>query len=256
MSGNGNFFPVFPGATEESAKNGILRLRKHQFACPGAVPGENRTLLYLPMLYPGLLFAIFAGYLLGSIPFGLLVARSRGIDIRKHGSGNIGATNVLRVVGKKWGILVFALDALKGVAAVLLARHFFGTAGEGVGGGNELPGIVAGLACVVGHNFPVWLRFKGGKGVATTAGVLAGLMPVAALVAFVVWVAVFKISRYVSLASLVAAVAIPATVWYEERQMSVMFCFALIVAAMGIWRHRSNIQRLCAGTENRFEKKK
>lgn len=205
------------------------------------------------MPYAGLFLSIFVGYLLGSIPFGLLVARSRGIDIRQHGSGNIGATNVLRVVGKKWGILVFVLDAAKGVCAVLLAKHYFATWGAAAG---ELPGIAAALACVLGHNFPVWLGFKGGKGVATTAGVLAGLMPMAALVAFIVWAIVFKVSRYVSLASLVAAVAIPVTVWYGERQVNVMFCFALIVAAMGIWRHRSNIQRLFAGTENRFERKK
>lgn len=208
------------------------------------------------MLNLGLLLSALVGYLLGSIPFGLLVARCKGIDIRQHGSGNIGATNVLRVVGKKWGILVFALDALKGWGAVVLAMGCFST----IGGPNTLDvgilGIVAALACILGHNFPVWLGFKGGKGVATTAGVLVGLMPVAALVAFAVWCVVFKVSRYVSLASIVAAVAIPIAVWCKAQRVDAIFCFSVLVAALGIWRHRSNIQRLRAGTENRFEKKK
>ncbi len=197
-----------------------------------------------------ILFAVLAGYLLGSIPFGLLVARSRGVDIRQHGSGNIGATNVLRVLGKKWGIPVFLLDAAKGVAAVWVAQRFF-SAGQGV----ALAGIVGAMACIVGHNFPVWLGFKGGKGIATSAGVLIGLMPWAALVAAVVWGAVFFTTRYVSVASMVAAVAIPVSVWLLGGRGDALFWFSVVVAALAIWRHRSNIQRLLAGTENRFERK-
>ncbi len=201
------------------------------------------------------------GYLLGSIPFGLLVARSRGVDIRQHGSGNIGATNVLRTLGKKWGILVFFLDALKGVAAVLLAERLFGPMLPMLPeGGAALTrvhlGIVGGLACVMGHNFPVWLKFKGGKGVATTAGVLIGLLPVAAAVAFVAWGVVFYATRYVSIASIAAAIVIPVTVWFIERQADTLFWFSVAVGVLAIWRHRSNIQRLLAGTEGRFEKKK
>jgi len=204
----------------------------------------------------GVIFSALLGYLLGSIPFGLLVARGCGIDIRQHGSGNIGATNVLRTLGKKWGVFVFALDALKGVAAVLLAERFFGDpASDAFVLTRVQLGIVAGLACVLGHNFPVWLKFKGGKGVATTAGVLIGLLPMAALIAFGAWVAVFYATRYVSVASIVAAVVIPISVWLIEQQMNTLFWFSVAVAVLGIWRHRSNIRRLIAGTESRFEKK-
>ncbi len=207
----------------------------------------------------GALLSAILGYLLGSIPFGLLVARSRGIDIRLHGSGNIGATNVLRTLGKKWGILVFALDALKGVAAVLLAKTVLARALPGAETAALAPehlGILGGLACVLGHNFPVWLGFKGGKGVATTAGVLVALLPVAAGVALVVWVAVFFLTRYVSAASIAAGVAIPPTVWVVERRANALFWFGVAAAGLAIWRHRSNIRRLLAGTESRFERKK
>lgn len=198
------------------------------------------------------LFSALLGYLLGSIPCGFLVARTQGIDIRKYGSGNIGATNVVRALGKKWGVLVFVLDVLKGVAAVLLAERFFGmTAGLG---------IVAGIACILGHNFPVWLGFKGGKGVATSGGVLIGLAPLAALVGTLTWVIVFYSSRYVSAASVAAALVLPvvvwATAWVEGQPAGVLLWFSLLVSVLAIWRHKSNIQRLLAGTEHRFEKKK
>jgi len=152
--------------------------------------------------------AVIVGYLLGSCPNGLLIARSRGVDIRKHGSGNIGATNVLRVMGKKWGYLVFALDAFKGFAAVRLALVLaFALNPNGLH--HELVGIVGGLAAILGHTFPVWLRFRGGKGVATSAGVLLGLMPIAVISVFLVWLALFKGTRYVSVASIGAAAALP-----------------------------------------------
>ncbi len=191
------------------------------------------------------------GYLLGSVPFGLLIAKSRGIDIRQHGSGNIGATNVLRVVGKPWGISVFLLDALKGVAAVLLARWLGQESANPVA--MELLG---GFACILGHNFPIWLAFKGGKGIATTAGVLATLLPVAVGVALLVWIVVFYLSRYVSLASIVAAVTVPLAVFAQEQQVTLLFGFSVVIALLAIWRHRSNIRRLVEGTENRFVRKK
>jgi len=204
---------------------------------------------------PGVTFSILSsvliGYLLGAIPFGLLVARSRGIDIRLHGSGNIGATNVLRVLGKKWGILVFVLDALKGWLAVDLAMRWLPAGTHGA----VLNGLVAAFACVLGHSFPVWLRFRGGKGVATTAGVLVSLMPLAAGVALLVWVAVFFSSRYVSLASIAAAIALPVSAALLGKGMYLLV-FSGIVAALVIWRHRTNIERLRAGTENRFERRK
>jgi len=204
--------------------------------------------------------SVFIGYLLGSIPFGFLVAKCRGIDIRQHGSGNIGATNVFRTLGRKWGVLVFVLDALKGVVAVQLAMsvfpYYFAATGAGVSFSNIQLGILAGLGCFLGHCFPVWLGFKGGKGVATGAGILIGMMPMAAAIGLVIWAISFKITRYVSLASVIAAVSLPVIVWLLERQVSAIFWFSIVISLLAIWRHRSNIQRLLAGTESRFEKKK
>jgi acyl phosphate:glycerol-3-phosphate acyltransferase len=209
----------------------------------------------------------FAAYLLGSIPFGLLIARSRGIDIRAHGSGNIGATNVFRVLGKKYGLLTFLCDAAKGFLAVVLARqiaaHWPVTIWMARGHGRLLEwfdpaaaGITAALGCILGHSFPIWLRFKGGKGVATSLGVLIGMMPWPSLIIFALWGIIFKISRYVSLASLLAALALPIVVvgflllgWMRGWAY---FYFAVAAAVLIILRHRSNIQRLLAGTENRF----
>ena len=194
----------------------------------------------------------FGAFLLGSIPTGYLVARAKGVDIRKHGSGNIGATNVFRTLGKPLGILVFFIDALKGFGAVWLANHF----------GEACPwtGIVAAVAAIAGHNYTPWLGFKGGKGIATSAGVLLALMPWAVLAIAVVWIVMFKVSRYVSLASICAAAALPIAVgalWYSGcGGNGPLLGFSLAISALAIWRHRSNIERLRAGTESRFERKK
>lgn len=214
----------------------------------------------------GFLVSALLGYFLGSIPFGLLVGKMRGIDIRQHGSGNIGATNVSRTLGKKWGIFVFALDALKGFVAVRVAERWIAPIYGGLGESGEASslivqlGITAAVACIIGHNFPIWLKFKGGKGVATSAGVVFGVVPIAALTALVSWVIVFYSTRYVSLASMVAGVVIPLTVlvleWQARQPLDGRFWFAVVVAVLALWRHRPNIQRLLAGTENRFEKKK
>lgn len=195
------------------------------------------------------------GFLAGSVPFGLLVARAKGVDIRKHGSGNIGATNVLRVVGRPYGIAVFVLDCLKGLLPVLWARgdSWAGTAGE------LLP-ILTGLAGILGHNYSPWVGFKGGKGIATSAGVLMGLFPWSLGIGLVVWWLVFKWSRYVSVASMVAAVSIPCTelvlsmVRGDWRPYSLGF--TIFIAIMAIWRHRSNIRNLREGKENRFPSKR
>lgn len=194
-----------------------------------------------------------AGYLLGSIPSGLLIGRARGIDIRQHGSGNIGATNVFRTLGKKWGVFVFFCDALKGVAAVLAGAHFAGRHFS-----PTLAGIVGGVACILGHNFPVWLKFKGGKGVATSLGVVIGLVPLAAVIAFAVWTLVFFVTRYVSLASIIGAVVVPAMVAFTAHgaEKTPLLIFTSLAALLIILRHRSNIQRLLTGTENRFGKPK
>ena len=195
------------------------------------------------------------GYVLGSCPNGYLVSRSRGVDIRKHGSGNIGATNVLRVLGKKWGYLVFALDALKGFTAVRIA-FVIGDTMIPDAIHPELLGIAGGLACILGHTFPVWLRFRGGKGVATSAGVLLGLMPIAVISVLAVWLILFQITRYVSVASIGAAVALPLFVVIYLRwgilTGASLLPFSIIIAAVVVWRHRSNMQRLIHGEEQRF----
>jgi glycerol-3-phosphate acyltransferase PlsY len=206
-------------------------------------------------------------YVLGSIPFGLIVARSQGIDIRQHGSGNIGATNVWRVLGKKYGIITFAADVLKGLAAVLVAKWLAARWGFPVEVrgksttdflAQDYAGIAAALGCIFGHSFPVWLGFKGGKGVATSLGVIFGMMPSAALLAFALWGVVFKIWGYVSLASIVAAAALPIIVvallflgWLHGWGH---FFFAVAAGLLVIRRHRENISRLVAGTEKGFKK--
>jgi len=202
------------------------------------------------------LIAGLVGYLLGSCPNGLIVSRARGVDIRKHGSGNIGATNVLRVLGRKWGYLVFALDAAKGLVAVRLA-YFIAHAIQPALAHPELIGIAAGVACILGHTFPVWLGFRGGKGVATSAGVLLGLMPIAVVSVFVVWLLLFKTTLYVSVASIGAAVSLPIFVLlYLHFKMltgASLLPFSILIAAVVIWRHRSNMQRLFQGKEQRFD---
>ena len=203
---------------------------------------------------PWLLIAI-SSYLLGSIPWGFLFARAKGIDIRQKGSGNIGAANAVRVMGKKWGYLVFICDFLKGFLAVeislLLATWFQINLGLG--------SIIAGMMSVVGHDYPVWLRFKGGKGIATMAGVLLGIFPPLACISFgVVWVVVFLIGRYTSLASMAAVVTPIAAAWFVSKNdpnFPFLIGFCILMAALALWRHRTNIVRLLNGTENRFGKK-
>ncbi|MEO8043646.1 MAG: glycerol-3-phosphate 1-O-acyltransferase PlsY [Spartobacteria bacterium] len=204
------------------------------------------------------LLAPVIGYLLGSCPNGYLVSRARGIDIRQHGSGNIGATNVLRVLGKKWGYLVFALDALKGFAAVRIA-FAIGSASLIGDTQRDLVGIVAGLACILGHTFPVWLGFRGGKGVATSAGVLLGLMPIAVFSVLAVWLLLFQITKYVSVASIGAALALPlfviAYLRFGMLTGASLLPFSILIAGVVVWRHRSNMQRLLQGKEQRFGQK-
>ena len=218
------------------------------------------------LLAPLVACIVIAAYLFGSIPFGFIVSKSQGIDIREHGSKNIGATNVWRVLGKKWGLLTFGFDVGKGLAAVLvgkwIAAHW--AIHVPLPHGHEriqffppdFAGIAAAMGCILGHNFPVWLRFKGGKGVATTLGVIFGMMPLAAVLTFAIWGVVFKVSRYVSLASLIAAVALPVVVvallFFGGLHGWGNFYFAVAAALLVIRRHRDNIKRLLAGTENRF----
>ncbi len=198
--------------------------------------------------------AIFIGcavgsYLLGSIPTGFLWARAKGIDIRKVGSGNIGATNVMRALGKGPGITVLLIDAAKGFLPVFLAPRLL----------PDVERTVLEIGCCVaviaGHNWTCWLKFKGGKGVATSAGALLAFIPYPLLCALAVFGVVFGMGRYVSLGSICAAAVLPVATWFITRNPALLV-FTAVVAALVIYKHRSNIQRLLAGTENRVGTKK
>ena len=195
-------------------------------------------------------------YLIGSVPSGFLIGKLAGIDIRQHGSGNIGATNVTRVLGKRFGYPVFLADFFKGLSAIILApiigRAFASSHSA------ELLQVLAGACAVLGNAFPVWLRFRGGKGVATSAGIFFGLTPAAAIVAIVVWVAIFYATRYVSVASLTAAVSLPLAIFGIGRitgtPRSLVLYVSIGLAIMVFLRHRSNLSRLMRGTEQRAQR--
>ena len=197
-------------------------------------------------------------YLIGSVPAGYLAGRIAGIDIRKAGSGNIGATNVLRVLGKRYGYPVFVFDFVKGTAAVEISIFIFNNTHHAEVS-RELCAILAGVSSVIGHSYPVWLGFKGGKGVATSFGVVFGLIPLAAVIAVMVWLITFGTTRYVSVASMMAALALPITVlvmlYVKLLSGLALLLFSICLAAIVIWRHRSNLSRLMSGTEPRFERK-
>ena len=223
-------------------------------------------------------------FLLGSIPFGLLIAKSQGVNIREHGSGNIGATNVLRVVGKKYGITCFVLDFFKGLIPTFIAINFirFDQPADVVAKNFMLlPSlqdhasilsqinaqglhILTGLCAVMGHNYSPWVSFKGGKGVATSAGVITALAPFGLLILGFIWFVSFKLTRYVSVASILASVSLPFVVIYgswrhgklaNDTWNKPLLAFAIFIALMSVWKHRSNIVKLMNGTENRFTPK-
>jgi len=201
---------------------------------------------------------VIGSYLLGSIPFGYLAGKIGGIDIRKIGPGNIGATNVVRTLGKRYGYPVFVLDFLKGFGAVTISMAIaIGLRPEW--GSSEIFGILAAVAAVIGHSFPPWLKFRGGKGVSTSAGALFGLTPLATLIAAVIWGSVFWFTRYVSVASVVTAIALPLIILIMTRLNQIhgnaLFYSSLCIAAFVIWRHHSNLSRLIRGTEPRFTRK-
>lgn len=207
---------------------------------------------------PALIYILtaFGAYLIGSIPTGFLVAKAKGIDIRSVGSGNIGATNAMRVLGKPAGIFVLLMDALKGYAActwfVALVFNGFKVAPEQV----ATLQIIAGIGAVLGHNYTCWLKFKGGKGIATTAGVYLALAPWAVLVALAVFILAVLFTKYVSVGSIAAAVALSVTVWVMTPHNLLLGIVTTALGVLAIYKHKGNLQRLRAGTENRLGQKK
>lgn len=205
---------------------------------------------------------ILGAYLLGSIPWGYIIGKFYGVDVRTVGSKNIGATNVTRTVGRMQGKLCFALDFLKGGLPVMAAQY--ATAAESWKSSAQWVVIAVMFATIVGHIFPVFLKFKGGKGVSTAAGSIMALAPLPLLVAFAVWAVVFFVFRYVSLASICAAAVLPVTAWVFKlcevgspaSRSTLTLIFLTIVAVLAIARHHSNIKRLLNGTESRFGKDK
>ena len=212
-----------------------------------------------------------AAYLLGSIPTGFLVAKAKGIDIRAVGSGNIGATNAMRVLGKPAGIFVLLVDCAKGYVACAflppliynwidgLQLHFvMGMAQFFRDESVEVQiqyHLIAGIFAVLGHNYTCWLKFKGGKGIATSAGVYLALAPWALLIALVVFILAVAVTRYMSVGSIAGAIALPVAVWILPPHNLLLGIVTMALGVLAIYKHKTNIQRLMAGTENRFGKK-
>ena len=190
-------------------------------------------------------------YLIGSMPTGYLLGKSQGLDIRQHGSGNIGATNVWRVMGRTWGLVAFASDFLKGFVPLFLLRTLcFPQGGSWL---VALLLVVCGLAAIIGHNYTPWLGFKGGKGIATSAGVLGALMPPVLGVALSIWIISTLVTRMVSVGSILASASLAPLAYYFYPGEWIYFGLACLAGLLAILRHRSNIQRLLAGTESRID---
>lgn len=188
------------------------------------------------------IFSVFLAYLLGSITFGEVIARIKGVNLREVGSGNVGATNVSRALGRKYGILVFLLDMLKGFIPTYSAVKLFGL--------NSLWVTLTGIGAVLGHMFPVFFGFKGGKGVSTAFGVLLAVSPKVALLSFTVWVLVVFLTRYVSLASITASLSAVFFLMVSEVPSNICV-MAFLIALLIVYKHKENISRLLSGTEHR-----
>ena len=207
---------------------------------------------------PTYLYAAIVGYFIGSFPTAYIAGRLSGIDIRKVGSGNVGATNVARILGKRTGYLVFFVDLAKGFAGVksaeALAYSTFLNPRS-----VDFCAVLGATFAVIGHSYPIWLRFKGGKGVATSIGAVFTLNWIPALVVGVLWLVIFQTTRYVSLASIAAAICLPITIavmfFLEQIPTPLLLYFSLCLAAIVVFRHRSNISRLLRGTEPRIVRK-
>ncbi len=190
---------------------------------------------------------LVVAYFIGSIPFAFIIGKVNGVDIRKLGSGNVGATNVLRNLGKKWGIPCFICDFLKGMVPVLIATS--------VCSGNDLAPIMSVIGTVLGHVFTIFLRFKGGKGVATTAGALMGIAWYPVLIGLIIWFITLKLTGYVSLGSIIAAAVIPIIICIDKQFNSATNYLFIVMGILVIYRHKSNIHRLIKGEESKFKKK-
>lgn len=213
--------------------------------------------------FPFLVMVIVAAYVIGSTPFGMIIGRIHGVDLRKKGSGNVGATNVARVIGRKWGMLCFLLDAIKGFLPVFFAGMYLkGDDAQKLSQFAQSIWLAVAFATIAGHVFSFWLKFHGGKGVATSLGALLGFYPYftwAGIVALGIWIIVVLIWRYVSLGSVVSAAAFPIlllVVWFgmgwSVGQFWPMLVFSIAVSTLVIIRHRSNLARLLAGRENKI----
>jgi len=198
-------------------------------------------------------------YLLGSIPTGYLVGRAKGVDVRKVGSGNIGATNAFRTLGKTAGILVLLVDALKGYVAAsqvpTIVQRLIAPSVPPDEATREYLQIIAGVVVILGHNYTCWLHFKGGKGIATSAGVLAALIPITFAIGLGTWIIVCVATRYVSVASIAAALVLPIATWLAHYSLR-MIVVAGVMCLLAIYKHKGNIERLMNGTESKIGRPK
>jgi len=200
-----------------------------------------------------LIVTFLMAYLIGSIPTAVWVGRAWfGIDVREHGSKNAGATNTFRVLGKKSGVFVLLIDVLKGVFAVVLPMMIWHEGALVYGITSDRIQILAAIAAVVGHIFPVFAGFRGGKGVATSLGVMIGILPLSAAVCLGIFITVFILSKYVSFSAICAAFCFPFSVLFLEPQREEMFYFSVVLSLAVIWAHKKNIRRLLKGEENKM----
>lgn len=211
--------------------------------------------------------AVLAAYIAGSLPFGFWISKCLGVDIRNQGSGNIGATNVLRTLGRKVGITVLILDISKGFLPVLIgSRIIFKQLPDSMLDREDIMGtiyVLLAIGTILGHNYTFWLGFKGGKGIATSAGAIMSFLPEVLMGSTLVWILIFFLSRYVAIASITAAFSIPILtasldhnyLFPDLNSSWPVISFGIMAAIMAVWRHRSNIQRLIKGKEDRFERK-
>jgi glycerol-3-phosphate acyltransferase PlsY len=207
------------------------------------------------------LITAFAAYLLGSIPSGYLAGRAKGLDIRAMGSGNIGATNAFRILGKTWGAAVLLADAFKGWFAaamlpVIVCKIFDPALLNVPEASRDYLNIIAAISVILGHNYTCWLKFKGGKGIATSAGVLLALVPWALVISLSTWIIVCKLTRYVSVGSIAASAVLPFATWLVHRYSMRMVVITAVMGVLAIYKHKANIVRLMNGTENKMGQKR